>query len=239
MTIPDRAPLERAPLERAALERDVRMAARAMARAGLVHAYGHCSARLDADNFIVCPPRPMGLVAPGEPCDLVSISQGLPTTILGEVRIHQQIYRRRAEVGGVVRFMSPRMMALAALGRTPRARHGFGCYFAPSPPLWSDPQLVRDEASAEGVARTMGASAAVMMRGNGAVTAGDTIRDAVVLAFYLEDACRVELEALAAGLADDAPVIEGAEASRRATKAGRIFERMWDFLAADDPELQG
>ena len=56
----------------------VRVAARALGRAGRVHAYGHCSARIDAERFLVCPPRPPGLVAPGEPCVTVPVSGGLP-----------------------------------------------------------------------------------------------------------------------------------------------------------------
>ncbi|WP_295809188.1 class II aldolase/adducin family protein [uncultured Nitratireductor sp.] len=219
------------------LARKVRVAARALGRHGLAHAYGHCSARIDAERFLVCPPQPMGLVERGEACTVVPVSGPLPDGVLGEVRIHQEIYLNRPTVGGVARFMSPKMMALAALGRSPKARHGFGAYFAPEPPLWDDPQLVRDDGKAKGVFAAMGDARAVLMRGNGAVTAGDTLEEAIVLAWYLEDACRVELEALAAGLADAPPTFSAEGAKERATKAGRIFERMWDFLTAGDPEL--
>ena len=81
----------------------------------------------------------------------------------------------------------------------------------------------------------MGESAGLMMRGNGAVTAGQSLEEAVVLAWYLEDACRIELTALSAGLGD-APAITPQAAAQRATRAGLIFERMWDYLTAGDPE---
>ena len=212
----------------------VRRAARAMGRHGLTHAYGHCSARIDAATFLVCPAQPPGLVQPGEACVEVPVNGELPVGGLGEGRIHQRIYRDRPEAGGVVRFMSPSMMSLAALGLTPKPRHGFGAYFAPGPGLWDDPQLIRDAAKADGVAAAMGAGAAVMMRGNGAVTAGRDLPEAVVLAWYLEDACRVELEALRTGI--DGPVMSPEEARLRATREGRIFERMWQYLTAGDPE---
>ena len=197
----------------------VRVASRALGRHGLVHAYGHCSARLDADSFLVCPARPMGLVEVGGACT------------------HQHIYRNRPEAGGVVRFMGPNVMALAALARSPKPRHGFGTYFAPGAPLWNDIQLIRDDEKARGVVETMGTNAGVLMRGNGAVTAGESLIEAVVLAWYLEDCCRVELEALKAGLADTAPTITLEAARARATKAGLIFERMWEHLTFADPEL--
>lgn len=215
----------------------VRVASRALGRHGLVHAYGHCSARLDADSFLVCPARPMGLVEVGEACTRVPVDGPLPDGVLGEVRIHQHIYRNRPEAGGVVRFMGPNVMALAALARSPQPRHGFGTYFAPEAPLWNDIQLIRDDEKAKGVVATMGSNAGVLMRGNGAVTAGESLMEALVLAWYLEDCCRVELEALKTGLADTAPVITPDAARARATKAGLIFERMWDHLTSSDPEL--
>ncbi|MFD1880875.1 class II aldolase/adducin family protein [Paracoccus pacificus] len=219
------------------LARTVRIAARALGRAGLVHAYGHCSARIDQDSFLVCPARPMAQVAVGEACTVVPVDGPLPEGVLGEVRLHQQIYARRPEAGGVIRFMGPSVMALAALGVVPKMRHGFGTYFAPAPGLWDDIQLLRDDAGAAAAIDTMGDSAGLLMRGNGAVVAGASLQEATGLAFYLEDMCRIELAALAAGLAETAPVIPPDQAARRATRAGRIFERMWDHLTAGDPEL--
>ncbi|MGY6534758.1 MAG: class II aldolase/adducin family protein [Pararhodobacter sp.] len=216
------------------LARTVRISARSLSRAGLVHAYGHCSARIDADSFLVCPSRPMGLITPGEACIRVPVAGTLPEGVLGEVRLHQQIYARRPDIGGVVRFMGPHVMALAALGRRPEMRHGFGTYFAPRVGLWDDIQLVRDDDKAKGAIDAMGDSAGLLMRGNGAVVAGETLQEATALAFYLDDMCRIELAAMATGV--DAPVIDPRAARERATRSGRIFERMWEHLTTGDPE---
>lgn len=215
----------------------VRVAARALARAGLVHAYGHCSMRLSDDSFLVCPPEPMGLIPTGAPCTTVPVSGDLPPNVLGEVRLHQRIYETRPSMGGVVRFMGPNVMALAALGIVPKMRHGFGTYFAPEVGLWDDIQLIRDDDKADGAIRAMGASAGLLMRGNGAVVCGETLQEAVVLAWYLDDMCRVELAARAAGFSDG-PSISVSEAESRATRSGRIIERMWDHLTAGDPERE-
>lgn len=213
----------------------MRLAARALARAGLVHAYGHCSLRLDRARFLVSPAKPLGLVAPGEPGVIVGIDGPWPEGVLGEVRIHREIYRRRDDIGGICRVMPNSVMSLSVLARTPRPRHGFGAYFAPAPPLWDDPQLLRADAPAARLAETLGRASAVVMRGNGAVVAAPSLEEAVVLAWYLEDAARVELAVLAVG-GGDAPVMTEAEAGARATRAGLIIERMWDYLTAGDPE---
>jgi HCOMODA/2-hydroxy-3-carboxy-muconic semialdehyde decarboxylase len=221
------------------LQRRLRVAARTLGRHGLAHAYGHCSVRLDQSHFLVCAARPMGLIAPGEPGIVVPVDGPLPAGVLGEVRLHQQIYRRRPTVQAVARSMPPCVMALGTARRTPQPRHGLGAYFSAGVALWDDPQLVRDDLSAAAVIDAMGQQAhAVVMRGNGVVVAADSLEKVVCLTWYLEDAARLELAVLGAGLEAESVVLTPAECERRATSAGGIFERMWDHLSAADPEAQ-
>lgn len=224
------------------LERDdprqvmVRQAARAIGRAGLSNAYGHCSVRLDDSHMLVVRAGPMPTVAPGEPGTVVPVEGPLPEGVLGEVRVHQQIYRRRPSVQAICRVLPPQLMALSAMGLVPQVRHGFAAFFHPAPPLWDDPSLLRDDASAAGVAQTLGEAPAVVLRGNGAVVAAEDMKRAVTLACYLEDAARIELAVLAAGRAEGGPRLTAEQAQRRATWAGLPAERMWDFLTHGDPE---
>jgi HCOMODA/2-hydroxy-3-carboxy-muconic semialdehyde decarboxylase len=212
----------------------IRVAARTLAKAGLVHAYGHCSARLGEHQFLVSPAKPLGQVAREDVPVIVPTTGVLPQGALPEVIAHQHIYRRRAEVGGIVRFQSPHLMALSALGRTPRALHGLGAYFAPCPPLHPDPRLIRDDHSAAALAERLGGARAIVMRGNGAITAGASIEQAVALAWYLEDAARVELAVLGTGL--EPQVFTAEEARDRAIDVGSMLLRMWNWMSADDPE---
>jgi HCOMODA/2-hydroxy-3-carboxy-muconic semialdehyde decarboxylase len=156
--------------------------------------------------------------------------------VLGEVRIHREIYRRRPEVQGVARTMPPKIMSLSTLRITPKARHGFGSYFYPAIPLWDHPLLIRDDSASEQLAARMENGFAIVMRGNGLITAGATVEEAVVRAWYAEDSARVELDILSVGSAGDPAFFSEQEARVRATWSGRILERMWDFLTAGDPE---
>jgi HCOMODA/2-hydroxy-3-carboxy-muconic semialdehyde decarboxylase len=220
------------------LNRQLRLAARALGRHSLAHAYGHCSVRVDEHHFLVCAARPMGLVRPGEAGRVVPVEGPLPEGVLGEVRLHQQIYSRRPEIRAVTRSMPPALMALGSTRRVPSPRPGLGAYFGAGVALWDDPQLVRDDARAAGVIDALGQRAAVVMRGNGVVVAADSLQKAVGLTWYLEDAARLELAVLAAGLEADSVVLTAEECALRATDAGGIFERMWEFLTAGDPELE-
>jgi HCOMODA/2-hydroxy-3-carboxy-muconic semialdehyde decarboxylase len=66
--------------------------------------------------------------------------------------------------------------------------------------------------------------------------AADSLEKMVCLTWYLEDAARLELAVLGAGLEAASAVLTPAECDRRATSAGGIFERMWDYLTFGDPE---
>ena len=218
------------------IERQVRLAARALARGALVHAYGHCSARLDAERFIVCAAKPMGTIAAGEPGTVVPINGPLPEGVLGEVRIHQAIYRRRPEIGAVCRIMAPQTMLLSVMRRTPKPRHGFGAYFAPCPPLWEDPRLLRDDAMAARLAEMMGDGKAIVMRANGAVVAGVDLIEAVALAWFLEEAARVETGLIQCRADGDETLLTPDEVTARQVTAGRVYERMWEYLTHGDAE---
>ena len=222
------------PLDRS--QSRVRVAARALGNNDLGHAFGHVSARIDAENFLVCAPKPMGLIEPGETGTIVPVEGPLPDGVLGEVRCHQQIYKRRPDVNGIARTFLRDVMTLSTFQRTPKARIGFASYFAPCPPLWDDPLLLRDDAAAKKFAETLGNARAIVMRGNRCVLTGATVEEAIVMAFFLEEAAKTELAVMASGHEEASVVYSSEQAAVRAVSSGRIFERMWDYLTNGDPE---
>lgn len=217
-------------------QRRVRLAARALGRHNLVHAYGHVSARLDETRFLVCAPRPMGLLDVGEEGTVVPIDGPLPDGVLGEVRCHQRIYAARRDVDGICRIFPRNVLTLSTFRKTPRARIGFGSYFHPHPPLWDDPLLIRSDEQAIAFAEQLGNARAIVMRANGAVCVGPTVEESVVMAFYLEESAATELAVLATGDEENSACLTPEQVEVRATGSGRIYERMWDYMTAGDPE---
>jgi HCOMODA/2-hydroxy-3-carboxy-muconic semialdehyde decarboxylase len=208
------------------------MAAYALAKAGLLHAYGHASIRCDVESFWVTPSKPLGLVSPADALIKVPLDGPLPDGVLGEVRIHREIYRRQPDTHAVVRAMPQNAMVLAAYGIVPQPRHGFGSYFAALPIYWSDPQLLRTDEQAALLADMVVAAGtrAAIMRGNGTVVHGRSIQEAVVLTWYLEDMARIDLEGRKAGLTG--PILTADECEKRAVWNGAILDRMWDYLTS-------
>jgi HCOMODA/2-hydroxy-3-carboxy-muconic semialdehyde decarboxylase len=217
-------------------QQQLRLAARALGRGGLVHAYGHCSLRLDSSHFLVCTAKPMGTILPGDQGSVVPIDGPLPDGVLGEVRIHQCIYRRRADVNAICRIMPPQLGLLSLLRRTPRPRHGFGAYFSPLLPLWDDPRLLRDDQAADRLTAQLADAKAIVMRANGAVVIGASLIEAVALSWFIEEAARVEVGLMQMGQDGEHTLLTPEETVARQVVAGRVYERMWEYLTFGDPE---
>lgn len=224
----------------ATLERRVRVAARALARHQLVQAWGHCSARIDERSFLVCASKAMGTIGVGEPGTVVDIHAPLPPGVLGEVRIHQQIYKIRPDVGGVCRIMPPNLMALSVLRTVPKPRHGVGAFNAACK-LWENSRLLRDDGLAAELAAHLGDAPSLVMRANGAVTVGPSIELAAGFAWCLEDAARMEtlVRAAARGNDVDTACLSQEEIGLRQVSSGAVFERLWDYMTHGDTEAIG
>ncbi|WP_439620207.1 class II aldolase/adducin family protein [Hyphomonas sp.] len=211
-----------------AQQKQIQLAAQALAGAGLVHAYGHVSIRLDQSHFLVCAARPLACIGDtrGTVC---AVGEDLPPGVLGEVRIHRELYQNRPDVNAVCRIMPPTLMALSTQGVVPRPRHGIGAYFDHLP-LWDDPRLLRDDTAAAELVTKMARASAIVMRGNGAVVAAESIEKVITLSWFLEDAARIEREVRSMGFAPDTGLLDQAEIHARQVWSGGVAERMWDWL---------
>ena len=145
---------------------------------------------------------------------------------------HQEIYKSRPDVAAICRVQPPKLISLSTMARVPAPRHGFGAYLSIA--YWPDPQLVRTPLKAQELAAHLGDRNAIVMRGNGAIVVADAIERAVVLASYLEDAARVELDILHTTTAVDGLLLSDEEARSRATWTGGITERTWAYLTSGD-----
>jgi HCOMODA/2-hydroxy-3-carboxy-muconic semialdehyde decarboxylase len=112
-----------------------------------------------------------------------------------------------------------------------------GAFFAPAPPLWDDPRLLRDDTLAAALATALGDAPAIVMRGNGAIVVGETLPQAVTLAWFLEDCARVEERVRASGADPRQGLLTQDEIAARQGFSGGVVERMWAYLT--DPDRTG
>ena len=206
---------------------EVLPAARALARQGLVDAFGHVSART-ASGFAMTPPVPLGRLSGAEAMiDVEVAGEDLPAGAPKEAWIHRAIYARRPDVRAVCRATPSAVNQAGGAGVVLRALHGQGAFVGADVPVYDDAVLVRDARRGEAVATALGGGDAVVLRGNGAVTIAASPGIAVALMYVLEASARMNLAAASTGLAR--PLAEHECAAWRAA-APEILARLWDYL---------
>ena len=166
----------------------VAIATRALAVAGIFDMHGHISVR-DGDVFRINGHSVSRMAVTADDVAAVRIGDG--TTAVGvppsEHPIHLAIYRARRDVGAIVHYHALYATSLVVAGKPLVAAFNAGAPFGREVPVYDDPRLVRDEASAARLAGVLGLGPAALLRGHGAVVAAPDVMSAVALAVQLEE----------------------------------------------------
>jgi L-ribulose-5-phosphate 4-epimerase len=117
-----------------------------------------------------------------------------------EVFIHSEIFKARPEINSVIHTHPDYAVALSATGRPVLPISQPSSVFSDGVPYYTDTmELIRSHEMGAGVAKALGSHKAVMLRNHGVAVAGKTIEESVILAIMLDNACRIQLLAEAAG----------------------------------------
>lgn len=211
------------------LRRDMVLAGRILERRGMVTAFGHVSARQDADHFLIT-----GQSGPGQaaPAALLTVDLASGQLVAGqgklplETPLHQAIYQRRADVQAICRAHPPYACAWGSAGRELVPAHGFGAFLGAHVPVASNTDLIRTTAQANRVADVLAQARAVLLRGNGVVVTGEDIRAACIGMLWLEESAQLGLLALPLG---GVVPWTAAELVARATAYSNEIERAWAY----------
>jgi ribulose-5-phosphate 4-epimerase/fuculose-1-phosphate aldolase len=118
-----------------------------------------------------------------------------------EFFIHTEIMRARPDVNAVVHTHSVNAAAFGSLDTPLRPlNHDAALFLLPELPRFTrSGDLIRDAEIGAALAATLGDARGVLIPGHGMVTVGESLASAVMHAVLLDHACRLQLEALAAG----------------------------------------
>lgn len=207
-------------------------AAHALAGEGLVNAFGHVSVRLDDGTIAMTPAAPLGAVSRSHDFPVMSLdADDLPPGMPREAWAHVAVMKARPDVGAVCRAQPESVAAVTAAGLPIRPLHGQGSFVGDVVPVFGDPRLVRDAERAGRLADVLGTGNAVVMRGNGAVTTGATIGEAVARMWVLEKSARLNAMAAAAGTPE--PLTAEEQEAWCATST-ELLNRIWYHLTAQN-----
>jgi len=203
--------------------------ARLLARARLVEAFGHVSARTEGGFAITPTSVPLGAVVPTDVLTLEGPAAApgaagdlLPDGTPLEAVLHAAVYAARPDVGAICRTHSPAVVVAGCVCRAPMA-HGLGG-LSGELAFADQPALVCDANVAASLLDALGAADCLLVRGNGAVATAPTIQRAAVRAWYLEERCRVWLAS------DRVRVLSRTESLERSRFFDTEAERAWRWL---------
>lgn len=151
--------------------------------------HGHISVR-DGDTVYINDRGSSRISTRPDQIAVVRLADGRPISDPeppSETPLHLAVYRARGDAGSVAHFHPRAATALAVAGRPLIVASNAGAWFGGTVPVYDDPELVRNEVLGQALARQLGASRALLLRGHGAVVLGDDIPDCVTAALFLEE----------------------------------------------------
>ena len=214
------------------LNEDIIAAARILSREGLVQGFGHVSARIPgSDLFVITPRVSLELVEANQLVVLNLQGQVLeaPVSPSFETALHTAIFNARPEVNAITRIHA-RTANIFSVTDTPlEAVHNHGSFFSGGVPVHRTIDLISTRELGEGAAAALGDAAAVLLQGNGQVTVGRTIPEAVMMAIYLEEAAQILYGAMQVGTPRFLPG-EAAGSRQEEALPPPDMERAWNFF---------
>jgi len=170
------------------LKQDVVSACLILAQQKLVEGFGHVSARLpDTDLFLMTPRISLALL---QETDLLTLNlrgeivEGIHPAPF-EAWLHTAIMKAKPRVHAITRIHARMANIFSVTDRKLEPVHNHGSFFAGGVPVFKTPDLISTAKLGDEVAQALGDKPAILLRGNGQVTVGRTIPEAVMMAIYL------------------------------------------------------
>ncbi|MDH3443486.1 MAG: class II aldolase/adducin family protein [Deltaproteobacteria bacterium] len=214
------------------LKKDVVSACRILSHKKLVEGFGHVSARIPQSNqFIITPRISLALVQEHHLLTMNldgKVLEGGDTPPF-EAWLHTAIMKAKPWVNAVARIHARVSNMFSVTDRKLEPVHNHGSFFAAGVPVYATPDLIATDRLGQEVAATMGDQPAVLLRGNGQVTVGRTIPEAVMMAIYLEEAAEILFGALQIGKPIPLTLHESAKRQVEALPPVDL-ERAWNYF---------
>jgi len=214
------------------LKPDIVSACRILSEKKLVEGFGHVSARIPNTELFLLTPR-IGLALVEEP-DLLTVNfQG--EVVDGhcqppsEAWLHTAIMKSKPQVNAITRIHGRVANMFSVTDRKLEPVHNHGSFFSGGVPVFHTPDLITTERLGSEIAHVLDDKPALLLRGNGQVTVGRTIPEAVMMAIYLEEAAEVLYGALQIGQPIPLSLDESRQRQIEALPPVDL-ERAWNFF---------
>ena len=220
---------------------DLVVANRILSDQGVVDGFGHVSARHEADatRFLLARSMAPGLVTADDIMEFDLDGSALDPrgrTLYVERFIHSEIYKAHPEIKAIVHSHSPSIIPFGVTSVPLRPIYHMSSFLGAGVPIFeireagslATDMLIRDPELGAALARRLGKSAVVLMRGHGDVVVGESIKQVVFRAIYTEINAKLQAEALRLG-EGEVNFLNADEAAKATSTNNAVLGRPWDL----------
>jgi HCOMODA/2-hydroxy-3-carboxy-muconic semialdehyde decarboxylase len=208
---------------------------------GIVDGFGHVSARHDKDasHFLLARSMAPGLVTAADIMEFDLDGNAVDAqgrALYLERFIHSEIYKARPEVKAIVHSHSPSVIPFGVTAVPLKPIYHMSSFLGTGVPIFEirdaggdgTDMLVRNPALGAALAKVLGQSSVLLMRGHGDVVTGDSVKQVVFRAIYTEVNAKLEAEALRLG-EGKVTFLNDKEAAASAATNAALVGRAWDL----------
>ena len=220
---------------------DLVAANRILSDQGVVDGFGHVSARHqgDATRFLLARSMAPGLVTADDIMEFDLDGNALDPrgrTLYVERFIHSEIYRAHPEIMAIVHSHSPSIIPFGATAVPLRPIYHISSFLGAGVPVFeirdaggpATDMLIRNRELGAALARKIGASAVVLMRGHGDVVVGDSVEQVVFRAIYTEINAKLQAEAMRLG-GGEVNFLNTEESANATATNNAVLTRPWEL----------
>ena len=214
------------------IKSDVISACRILSHEKLVEGFGHVSARIpNTELFLITPRISLALVRENELLTMNLKGEVVEGNLAApfEAWLHTAIMKSKPKVNAITRIHARMANIFSVTDRKLEPVHNHGSFFSGGVPVLTTPDLISTPELGEEAVQAIGENPALLLRGNGQVTVGRTLPEAVMMAIYLEEAAQILYGALQIGT--PIPLTADESAKRRVEALPPVdLERAWNFF---------
>jgi HCOMODA/2-hydroxy-3-carboxy-muconic semialdehyde decarboxylase len=220
---------------------DLVAANRILSEQGVVDGFGHVSARHAADptHFLLARSMAPGLVTADDIMEFDLDGKALDPrgrTLYVERFIHSEIYKAHPGITAIVHSHSPSIIPFGVTSVPLRPIYHMSSFLAAGVPTFeireaggpATDMLIRNPELGAALARRIGTSAVVLMRGHGNVVLGASVQQVVFRAIYTEINAKLQAEALRLG-EGEVNFLNTEEAANATATNNAVLVRPWEL----------
>jgi len=208
---------------------------------GFVDGFGHISARTEDPNVVLMTPHELRKLSHPDDflkCNLDGNLIGAENKLPGELPIHLEVYKERADVNSVAHFHTHNATSFSMSEHNLEPTYFMASIFGDEIPIHPDARLISSIERGREMTKTLGHSRALLLRAHGIVVTGPDIEEMTAGVYFMEDNAKRTAIAASMGEYEVLGKEERAEIAEELLRSRTPINRVWALAKMEAADLE-